>query len=83
VGNTFEIVGDQTTYTFRMTENQLFENKDYRGGCYVGRVKSKAEVALMGVILKKVEVFQNIPAWNSHEWAKAALSVPRNSGFFI
>ncbi|KAG2352833.1 hypothetical protein BDR07DRAFT_1435936 [Suillus spraguei] len=70
--------------TFRMTENQPLANKeDCRGGCYVGRVNSEAQLALMGHLLEKVEVFQNIPVWNSHDWVEAALRTLRNSGFFI
>ncbi|KAG2156754.1 uncharacterized protein EDB93DRAFT_1078998, partial [Suillus bovinus] len=83
VGNTYEIVGDQNTYTFRMTENQPFEHKGYRGGCCVGRLNSEEELALMGDILKKVEIFQDIPTWNSHNWVKTALRTLRHSGFCI
>ncbi|KAG2032114.1 hypothetical protein BDR03DRAFT_1002803 [Suillus americanus] len=83
VGNTYEIVGEQDSYTFRMTENQPLENKDRCGGCYVGRLNSDTELALMGDILKKVEVFQNNLAWNSHDWVETALTTLGDSGFSI
>ncbi|KAG1790208.1 uncharacterized protein HD556DRAFT_1242660, partial [Suillus plorans] len=82
-GNTYEIVGDQNTYTFRMTENQFFDDREYRGGCQVGILKSEAELTLMGEILQKVVIFQNIPTWNSHNWVKAALRTLGHSSFCI
>ncbi|KAG1893838.1 uncharacterized protein F5891DRAFT_1195864 [Suillus fuscotomentosus] len=81
VGNTYEIVGDQSTYTFRMTVDQPLANKEgYRGCCYLGRV-SEAKLPRMGAILAKIEVFRNCPIWNSHDWVETALRTLRDSGF--
>ncbi|KAG1876170.1 hypothetical protein C8R48DRAFT_374376 [Suillus tomentosus] len=81
VGNTYEIVGDQSTYTFRVTVNQPLANKeDYHGCCYLGRV-SEAKLPRMGAILAKIEVFRNCPVWNIHDWVGTALRTLRDSGF--
>ncbi|KIK45354.1 hypothetical protein CY34DRAFT_78130, partial [Suillus luteus UH-Slu-Lm8-n1] len=84
VGNTYEVVGDENTYTFRTRVNQLLENKeDHRGGCYVGRVNSDAELVKMGDILAKVEIHRNLPFWNSNSWVETALRVLHDARFCI
>ncbi|KAG1766848.1 hypothetical protein EV702DRAFT_980562, partial [Suillus placidus] len=83
VGNTYEVVGDHNTYTFRIRLNQPLGNQeDYCGGCCVGIV-SEAELAIMGDILATVKVFRNIPFWNNHNWVVTALRALRDSGFCI
>jgi hypothetical protein len=80
IGNTYEIIGDQDSYTFSMTENQPLENKDCYGRCYVRSLDSETVLALIRDNLKKVEVFRNNPAWNSHDWVETALRTLRDSG---
>jgi hypothetical protein len=81
IGNTYQLVGDQTNYAIDIKLNQPLENPDDLRGKYpVGSV-SPTELAEMETILPRVDIIHNIPWWNGQDWVDDALRYLKCWGF--
>ncbi|KAG2074282.1 hypothetical protein BDR04DRAFT_1151368 [Suillus decipiens] len=81
IGNTYQLVGDQTNYTIDIRLNQPIKNsKDLRGSYSVGSV-SWTELVEMETILPRVDIIHGLPWWNSQDWVEDALRYLKCWGF--
>ncbi|KAG2141815.1 uncharacterized protein EDB93DRAFT_1252500 [Suillus bovinus] len=81
IGNTYQLVGNQTDYTIDIKLNQPLENsEDSRGSYSVGSV-SQAELTELETILPRVDIIHNVPWWNSQDWVDDALRYLKSWGF--
>lgn len=81
IGNTYQLVGNQTNYAIDIRFNQRLENsEDWRGSYSVGSVSS-TELAETETILQRVDIIHNLPSWNSQDWVDDALRYLKCWGF--
>ncbi|KAG2029747.1 hypothetical protein BDR03DRAFT_1096222 [Suillus americanus] len=81
IGNTYQLVGNQTNYAIDIKLNQRLENsEDWRGSYSIGSVSS-TELAEMETTLRRVDIIHNLPHWNSQDWVDDALRYLKCWGF--
>ncbi|KAG2367866.1 hypothetical protein BDR07DRAFT_1392391 [Suillus spraguei] len=81
IGNTYQLVGDQTNYAVDIRLNQPLSNsRDLRGSYSVGSV-SWTELVEMETILPRVDIIHSIPWWNGQDWVEDALRYLKCWGF--
>ncbi|KAG2128086.1 hypothetical protein BD769DRAFT_1639885 [Suillus cothurnatus] len=81
IGNTYQLVGNQTNYAIDIRLNQPLENSgDLRGSHSVGNV-NWTELTEMETILSRVDIIHKLPSWNSQDWVDDALRYLKCWGF--
>ncbi|KAG1861570.1 hypothetical protein DFJ58DRAFT_777423 [Suillus subalutaceus] len=80
IGNTYQLVGDQTNYAIDIKLNQRLPKSDERGSYSVGSVSS-TELDEMETTLRRVDIIHNLPCWNSQDWVDDALRYLKCWGF--
>ncbi|KAG1863812.1 hypothetical protein F4604DRAFT_1030306 [Suillus subluteus] len=81
IGNTYQLVGNQTNYAIDIKLNQrLPKSDDWRGSYSVGSVSS-TELDEMETTLRRVDIIHNLPCWNSQDWVDDALRYLKCWGF--
>ncbi|KAG1861569.1 hypothetical protein DFJ58DRAFT_872310 [Suillus subalutaceus] len=81
IGNTYQLVGNQTNYPIDIRLNLRLQNSDdWRGSYSVGSVSS-TELDEMETTLRRVDIIHDLLCWNSQDWVDDTLRYLKCWGF--